>query len=580
MNGTQGDHSAASFWAPWPAAARRAIKSGLPMVLVCGMLTVILHSLHVLEFTDGTVMRWVMDRVITRANRLDAPPKQQTLPGERIHVVEVAPSFRIRHFGGEPGTIAAEDIDNVGGVKPIARKEMATLLHFLAVRLHELPSAKRPRAIAIDVDLAPLSTDTQEVVDAMAGALKRLMSYANVLVVVWPRHDELQRQRRNQFMVDAGCQLDGSPMPTVGGLYFVSSRIFHDPFSYPLRYPFSHVAEETVIFPSLGNALHLALYGQRTVDAAESLQRLCRAADATIRREPKGTAALPEDLPAEAGFHGCEEGAWCIEQYWPGRRWMNWQLLETDHIRPVQLRDFTDLDACEPGDFCFTKPNDDALGAGALIVSVSGGARHDRFDAAHGVDDSVSGAYVHALQALSSRPDLRLDESKHINVLADLIAGGVFVLAWALVFGFVTALRHARWEASAKSLSITLPLGIAIGLAATALLWISPWLLPMQAWCNPVYILVGLLLHAYHEATHGDAHDHGEQGPDFTFGAFAWRGAPNPMDALLPVVVCVGAMFGGLLVLARKSLGALAVVLLCWCAGLVWQYVSKRSVGR
>ena len=167
------------------------------------------------------------------------------------------------------------------------------------------------------------------------------------------------------------------------------------------------------------------------------------------------------------------------------------------------------------------------LDAGVLILGVDGGARHDKYEVASATPDPISGASLHALQVLSARPNQALDRYSYIAVLADVVAGTLFLFIWRLVVRMLHSMR--RWPQTVLDLiRIATPAFLAFAIGLLAIRWASPQLLLYDVWMNPAYVLAGMALHAYVEVSDRstDSHHHA---PDFSFGLtrlLDWFGQP------------------------------------------------------
>lgn len=527
----------------------------LPIVVLLTLLTVTLHSWHVLDDTEGYFMRW---SVQTLLNREPPGPASHALVDSqhKVQVIEASAFMRIKEL--EQGDEATTDhVSRVGGVRPIDRAKMAGLIDALADRLgaqaRGSAHAGPARVVGIDVDLAPLEVTPAPGNSSMlvVDALNKLRRHAVVVVIVLDRPDH-QRQARNRFMVDqAACTRYGhesSRSDDLHPLYFASPRVFHavqriHP-SYPLEFPFAgkpgttrHALQPAGLhFPSLSNLLHLAGTTDTSAKPVSSprpraLTLLCeQAAAANTSSAPVGM--LLEDLitglRADAcADQGASSPASCAE-FDPDAYHMlgiNWRLQDTDLLGRTELDSTAQLSSAASAAGGALAGHH--LDAGVLILSVDGGGRHDKYVVASATPDPISGASLQALQLLSARPNQALDRHSFVAVLADLVAGTLFLFIWRLVVRLLHGMR--RWPKTVLDLiRIATPLGLALGMGLLAIHWASPALLLHDVWMNPAYVLAGMALHAYVEGSDRstDRHHHA---PDFSFGLnrmLDWFGQP------------------------------------------------------
>ncbi len=569
----------------------RTIWPHLPLVVLLSMGTVILHSLHVLDATEGYFMRWAVQ--VHLMGEAAADKLQRTADASlRVQVIEAGVAMRIKELEyGDDAPI--QQLQRVGGVRPIDREKFARLLAALATRLADdahkahqgagnpahgpAPPQPLPRVVAIDVDIAPLPEDqtpapqpqvaqrTTAANAAMAAALNALRQHAMVIAVVMDRDTPEQRQSRNLFLVNqAGCTRAavpggaGQPLapaalrqavadpPADHPLYLASSRVFHDlqrhHAGYPLSFAYAGVgsaASATELadparqalqptgshFPSLSNLIHLSTPSVSRKDADRSaLTLLCdQAARALVQRLPD--ALVLEDLasghrPKSCAPSSTADEAHCQvfdpDQYLQRR--INWRFQDSDLLGRTELES-----ACQLPGTCSasTQPKlaDEHLHAGALIIGVDGGARHDKYEVASVTADAISGATLHALQAVSARPghDLRALSAWALGI--DILAGAIFLLLWQPVQQQLQRARHVP-RTLVNLLRVPLPVLLALALGWLAMQQISPAMLAFNVWVNPAYLLAGMAMHAYIEgwASALQQGGHAQHAADFSFG--------------------------------------------------------------
>lgn len=532
-----------------------------PVVLLLTMGTVILHSLHVLDHTEGYFMRWVVQTALTSDAGRDPPPRELDQQ-QRVQVIEASAAMRVKEL--EYGdNVSPIQLARVGGVRPVDREKFAQVLQFLAKRLKaEAEGAagqnkRRPWVVAIDVDVTPLPIESDlpapppaeaSAASAMAKALIDLRQQAVVIAIIYDRPLQGQRHARNLFMVEqAHCtRAKGSAPVDVGApypLYFASPRVFHDlqrgHAGYPLSFAFglknspnlNGLQSAGSHFPSLSNLAHLHLFGEASPQAGGSpLTLLCDQA-ASALQHPSGPGLLLEDLVSGWLPSGCERSAlpqgnsecrpFNAKQY--RLRGINWRWLDSDRLARVELDSGCQLLAgscTRPG----MSPLDGShLQAQVLILGVDGGARHDKYEVASVTPDPISGATLHALQVLSARNDQDLNSHSVWAIVIDVLVGLLFLLVCSLALRLLQLAR--RWPRTLLNLlRVPMPVFVALLLSWMAVEYLCPWLLGMNIWVNPAYLLVGMAIHAYIEnsALADERQPTHRHAADFSFGLRGW----------------------------------------------------------
>ena len=468
----------------------------LPLVLVLSFLTVILHHHGLLDVTDSFFMRWAVQDYLTEPDPDDKglPLSRPRSPqSDRIQVLEASAAMRVREL--EPQRPDSSDIERVGGVRPIDRAKLANVLTQLAElldqRVHPRSGSNSglPKLIAIDVDVTPLGEKDDG--RLMIQALHRLRKHASVVTLAMERPTAAQRLARNRFMLKAACTQKGTE--TTKALYFASPGIFPARFrnyqTFPVTFPFlaetaSSFQPAGTHFPSLSNLLHLSQDEGAKGDGRRALTLLCDQA----AHPPAGEGLILQDIVAQ-GSHGFDDRLY-------GALATNWTLQKTDLIGWATLESRAHL-KLKPASADW-KRADALLDAGVLLISVDGGDGHDKFSIPSLSHEPVSGAMVHALQALSVKDGRQLHNHSGRAFLVDVAIGFVFLLAWYPVRWLV----HALPKVLVPIFHAAAPLALALAGGWLYAKFGAPWLLGQGYWATPAYVLAGLVLHAYVEAAH------------------------------------------------------------------------------
>lgn len=528
------------------------VLAGAWVALILIAVTQIVHALHLFDRADAIFLKEVMR--VRALHDFGAPPAPPATPRPPVHLLEVVPEAKLRDLE-QHGEVARTTLLRLGAVRPIDRGALADLLRRLAHRL-PAPADGRPLpVVAIDVDLAPLELggDRRERVgdgDAMRQALAELRRKADVVAIALDRADDAERARRNRFIVEAGCSR-AVPTPAdpprrpagsaaaPGGLYFASPRLFMRSGDYPIE--FLHriagaasgqpvASGQAALFPSLGTLLHALTHApQQPPDPAEreALTLLCEqahAAQAGDRQPDPVPVRFLEDRLAAAS------GASELDHWLNGyrREYLNWALLDPGLIRttmvytPWSIADCREVACARPpaaadrtlaqetrlGDDWFVAPATAAAPL-LLLLAIDGGPGFDKFGAASPTGEPVSGATLHALQALSLGTPLRtglpidLPAPLPTRLPAGLLADALFAAAFIAVWEAVRWLRQWAGAAAFPRLDRAAT-AVAALLLAGGLAWASlraaAWAVGWGFWFNPLYLLLGLTLHAYAEA--------------------------------------------------------------------------------
>jgi len=532
------DAAPASGWRCWWAGVSHA----LPAVVLLTLLTAIVHWSHALDGVDGWFLRAAVQAYLQRGyDEAQVPPAPAPL-AERFTVLEFSASARVRDLELDAGQLDEADLERVGGVRPIDRAKLAAALGGLAARLAKLEV--KPRVIAIDVDIAPLVGTDAGAMAAMKEAIAALRGHAHVVVVALARHEEATRSARNAFMRALACTRAAEAAgPGAKVLAFASPRFFHDRDGYPLKFPFEPARDGAPhAFPSLGNVV------ARLLDKPPAQGQPWPAA-VTALCEGAAAGPLLEDC-IDAG-PGRPAGCRPVDPDDYESRRLNWPILDQAQIELTRVGSVAAL----AGQGASREENLDAIGdhllsSHALLVGIDGGRRHDKFAGATVDGQPIGGALLHALAAASARPEGLLQERIGVGLLADFGIGTLFAMVWSLVAIVLrSAKRKLKLAQAERLLRLLLPPVIAGALGWAAMATLSPWLLGLGHWANPVYVLVGLTLHAYLEAAQvpregACPHALGPVVPDFLYGVRA-HPAPDERDGRLgPALAAVVAVAG------------------------------------
>lgn len=503
----------------WFAGVMSAVWAALAHLLLLTLLVVAVHHWHWLDDTEGYFRRQAVEKLA--ANGAEQARVSRSQAEDRIHVLEFTATMRTdfleRGKKKDPvpiaGTPAERAFKGIGGVLPINRCKLADSLQGIASRLTPASAVK---VLAIDIDVTPPPGDDEECPNKIKQVLIELSTKVTVVAVAMDRDNAADRFDRNQWM----SQTCGAAKR----VYFASPRIFHSAYNYPLDFStrVKHVSKteassrtnlfqaEEALFPSLGNLIGAAAW-LKADDPALTL--LCRqAADAV--RLASGNQLLLEDLIPKPGGSGCDKShadvacpRFSSEGY--KKTAFNWRLLDTDKLLTYPVSGIDALTQPKSADYLGA----DAFDAKVLVVSVDGGEELDKFHVPALLDDPVSGAMMHGLQALSERgPGYTLDLHSPWGIVFDLGLGFVFLVLWKILSQVI-----GRVPGSSMRFMLTLVTPVAIGwlLFKMSVDHFIPFALGRDIWISPAYILLGLIAHAYVEAWHRDGHHHG---PDFSFG--------------------------------------------------------------
>lgn len=505
---------------------------GLRMALVLTAVTQLLHAMHLeaLASFDHRFTSAVVSRLLQHESIEERPAARHGL----LAVQQLEIGADLRMLALEAGHVDAATIRRLDGVRPIDRRAMAELLQQLAQCLGDgercIAAGARPRVLAIDVDLAPLTKDDASARPAMLAALKALRQHLAVVVIALDRGTDTERLTRNAFMMAAGCSLaDGSvagsePPAQPHGLYFASSRLMQREHEGPLYYlsKAKQPGDLSPLFPALGQLAHLAASPEAlTADGKRSLTHLCAEAKA-------GPSQLTEDRmnPADAPGYAVHQ----LEARYE-RAYFNWPLLYSEALR------FTPLSW--DGDGRWTEQlqaqlREHRLQAPILMLSVDGGAGNDRFATPGALARPVGGATLHALQALSLQQPLK--EASWQGALADLLLGAGFVLLACMIHVYLLGALHHHLPGLTRLVLATTSVVLALLFSWLGVV-LAGWLMSRPEhplWFNPMYVVLGMALHAFLEGwSSGSPPDHRAKLPQRGLLARVFLQAAAPLDSAL-----------------------------------------------
>ena len=485
---------------------------GFGLVVFLTACTLILHSWTVPaldRLEHGFVSQVVARALAQQRSAQDGPAgdveRREVGPrdGFRIQQIELSGEFRALALE-EPDPDAAT-VRRLDGVRPLSRAAMAALLQQLAECIRPgglCPStmsdrAQRPQVLALDVDLAPLRPCTgpgDAECRAVRDALDALRQQVHVVVIALKRPEREANDLVAAFMRDSHCTR-AAPSDSRKGLYFASPLLFERSHQGPLRFPatFGH-GTHARWFPGLGTLTWMASQPKPLPrEQVETLTSLCEAAY-------RSTPALEHAI--DGGLLVSDAGADHAYTW----RYLNWLAMEDERsleFTPVGLPDSAlgpDSGRCAPGlarqaclDHFVDTLRKFGLGAGTLLLSVDAGGTNDKFTSPGLRAAPVSGAMVHAVQALSVGRNLA--DARAWGIAADVALGALMMMALAaLKLWALEPLRH-RLPYVGALLSTAAVLGVTALFSALAV-DISARMLRSDLWFNPLFVMIGLALHA------------------------------------------------------------------------------------
>lgn len=536
---------------PWAffGLVGRQVWNSLATLTFLTLVAVALHHFHVFDATEGVLRRMVLNTAVGR--QMDEATTRRADATHGVSVVMLDAFARINELEMDSADLKEKSlIDRVAGARPIDRCKFADVITSLANQLQKTEHSQYLKVVGLDVDIAPVADNDRDHVcnTRMAEAVEKLRKSVAVVAIVMDRESEELRNVRNNFYGKAGidCTLpetvkeskaESGSSTAAHHLYLASPRVFHSTYSYPIDFPSeakaggSHEAASSwrpptdTVFPSLSNLLLATAF--RSGDAfLKSATMLCeQALMQTGTRESRHDRTLLEDRIGERFPDKCSEFPgddaclkFSLDRY--ASRPVNWRWILTDDVHVYAVSKLTELSDYK------LRPDNDYFSAAALIVGVDGGAGYDKFS---GTLDAIPGAALHALQAVSVQDGSHVLYLQSIwALLADFAVGLAFLFAWKALSLLLD--RGLPGTASRQLLKLVLPVALAVLLGWFCLAQLAPFLLNLNIWANPLYLLAGLVLHAYVEGAEGgheESEDPAHEGPDFTFGVGAawdrWR---------------------------------------------------------
>lgn len=452
-------------------------------------------------FEDAVVREVARQRELSTVTPLPGPGDLQ------IQHLEVSAAARVELL--EQRHSVQGVIERLGGVAPIRRGALADLIDDLAGKLGKAGPASAP-IVAIDIDIAPLEggATTPEDRQAMLDAVAKLRERAHVIAVALPRAagPDGGREQRNTFMQDAGCTrvagtaaagADGGPGRNA--LFFASPRLFHQTGSYPTKYPYKRAddgaAELPPFYPSLGTLIQLQFRNRFAHERPPAVEMPQEAAAQVSAMRQTLTTLCEQAYARPAGGELLEDrmatpAAEGIARAYKERRY-SWRLLDDPRLEQRTV------EASEPGGW-FSDVGQGELERPVLLLGIDGGAGYDKFGVAGIAPQVVSGASLHALQALSleMQPNLLLEKFAGIGM--DVLLALIYALAWSLIKPHLLPLRQSM-PVIGNWLVVGVPLLLGAFLIWVCFKWVAIWM-GIDFWINPLYIVASLMLGIYVDA--------------------------------------------------------------------------------
>jgi hypothetical protein len=465
--------------------------------------SMLIEQSRVLDGFEDAVVREVARQ--RELSKVIEPPQPHELQIQQLEI-----SARMRVDTLEQRTDVRQVVERLGGVAPIQRGKLAALINDLSRELPPAAPASAP-IVAIDIDLAPLEggATSPEERTAMLDAIQKLRNSAHVIALVLPRAaGDGGREQRNAFMQAAECtRVAGKPASVENAekgrnaLFFASPRLFHPTGSYPTKYPYKldsdddGAAELPPFYPSLGTLIQLQFKhrfaheptppaempheaARQVLSARQTLTALCEQAHAA-----RPDAELLEDRMATSASEK-------IAQAYKERRY-SWRLLDDPRLQ------HREIDGGGTGSGMSSLGKDE-LTRPVLLLGIDGGASYDKFGIAGISPEPVSGATLHALQALSLelQPSLLLEKFAGIGM--DILLAVVYSLIWFLIKPRLMSVRETM-PVIGSWLVVGVPLGIGAALIYACFKVVAIGM-GIDFWINPLYIVASLLLGIYVDA--------------------------------------------------------------------------------
>jgi hypothetical protein len=505
----------------WGHASRASIRHGSRATLLLASAMTLLAAANLALPVEPLVMSWVYAFEARAPQWLGGSYASHQMPkvtADRfVTLLELGPTAFEKDFQRR---------------SPLERGCIAETLERLAVRLAERQPPGGFPVVAIDIDVtldggeprAPQASasaasggaraknsDPDAVTciddpDRIRGALETLTEHATVIALALERRTPAQRKARNEF-VKATCSESFRPGGLVdpntrstktkdGGVYFASAAAFsrgtRPIYETPTnRRPLSgkSKAEDLGLvlpghYPSLGNMLAIARRahdsGIAGKDAVETLTSLCTSVHEQAKRKKMIDVVLMDDLVlASVGDITVDEVAL---HYDFGL--INFLAADVQ-VREVKLERLAHISR-QP------------VLSSTIVLALTDGSTGDRFITPNNAEDFTPGAWLHAANAISLGGGLTKADML-VKLVADLAAG----LLFSALAASVLHLRSTPWPTRPlihRALQLGLPVVIA-GVVVSLGFCLSARLLSLGVWFNPLYMAIGMALHAYVDAS-------------------------------------------------------------------------------
>jgi hypothetical protein len=474
----------------------------LPAVLFLSSALVLLSALPLRPGIEPVVMGWVyaFEELALPGLEYEKRRAPEVEPAASIELVELTRQAHAVDFGGRsplPRGCLADAVGKLG--KQVASMRAAghpILALDMDVTLHGGEDLGRSVATSrpLDATGAPSCVLDDRSINA---ALRGLAAQGvTVIALALERQTVGERQGRNKFIA-AICEdhaSTGGFKRGVGGIYFASAAVFSRGAEPLYQFPSQRAISPPAvvggvalprIYPSLGNLvaaarrLHAGTTSTRELDL-EALTSVCRTAKSQASVPNDAVPLIDDVVFGIVGAAAKEDAAKAFEY-----------ALINFHQLGVSRRDRS-VDRVED---LSTTP----FVAPTVFLHLKDGSTADRFATPKSWDDFMDGAAIHAAISVSHGPASLASATKLWKLLADIAAGVVFCLPMVLAH-HCFAWRSQAWAWMQRAAGLLLPACVA-GTVIFLATWVSALALPRGIWLNPVYMALGMMLHAYFDAT-------------------------------------------------------------------------------
>jgi hypothetical protein len=524
---------------------------GLRMALLLTFLTQALHKWP--PFGLERLDHFFTAAVVSRLQAGESAEDRSDDTASTVQLVELGADLRAMAL--EDRHPDATSVLRLDGVRPLDRAALTRLLNGLAACLDpehpracsRAPALKRmPSVLAIDMDLAPLTGDDEKKRTAMLEALKSLREHVQVVVIALGRTDADARKQRDEFIKLSQCtRLNEPDQKGLKGLFFASPWLLLRPQEGPLQYltdPKPDLRKEhgDAGFAGIGT---LAFLAEKHVEALPQSTTAARKTLTTYCELVHNGKPLPEDGLPEPGATG-KLVRELQESYHSS--YFNWPLLNSEAFR------FSPLSWSDNGaerdwdDQALGQLSAHQLSAPILMLTVDAGGSNDKFYTPGAAPRPVTGATLHALQILSLQQPLH--EAHISGAAADFVLGALMVLLSCCLHQYLLhPIKHTyQMPALSRLLGALLALLLVYGFHWLGVS-LAAWLMKhCQLWFNPLYVLLGLAMHAYAEGWSEQAHKPFAGTPGMLLWSFVrWPPTSAGTDArsifaLQCLVLCIG----------------------------------------